>query len=189
MKLPSVLSLKTTLIVGAAPLAIGGVGGWVGHDKLVYQPHLASDAKAVTRGVQQARTSEAKGTTVTTEVRAKHDAAQAQVRTVTQTIIKEVPVYVPAPAPTEPPRVGNDLSLGFARLHDYAALGISPPVPAPSGIDWDAPAGVGMSAGITTIASNYGVCLTYRAEVQAWREWYDRQLAAWPVDENGKPRK
>jgi hypothetical protein len=38
-----------------------------------------------------------------------------------------------------------------------------------------------MPAVLTTIAGNYGVCRGWRAEAAAWREWYARERAAWPV--------
>jgi hypothetical protein len=117
------------------------------------------------------------------------DAKQASIRTVYKTIQEKVPYYVPTqasePTGTGPAGVagvhpyGPSLPLGAVRLHDYAALGVDPPVPAPSGEPLGAPSGVELPAFVGTVAGNYGVCQGWRAEAVTWREWYARELAAW----------
>ena len=191
MKLPSVLSLKTTAIVGAVSLALGIAGGWKLHNALVHQPHLAADAKAQLKAEQAARAAERKGATIAGEVRDAHDTAQQQIRTVTKTIVKEVPRYVsttttcPPAQPGQPLRVAlADVSVGFGLLHDAAATG-NPPVPPAAGLDFDAARGTGMPAVLATVASNYGVCRGWREEARTWREWYARERDAWPVKAEG----
>ncbi|HVJ03814.1 MAG TPA: hypothetical protein VM662_16675 [Sphingomonas sp.] len=192
MKIPGTVSLKATGIACALSLAIGGVAGWKLHDGLIHQPHLRADSNAALAAEKAARAAEGKGATIATEIRDAHDVDQAEIRTVTQTIIKEVPRYVssnvkcpavPASsgAPAQPERVAvADVSVGFGLLHDAAALG-NPPAPPGPGVDLDAPRGTGMPAVASTIVANYGMCHAWRAEAAAWRDWYERERAAWPV--------
>ena len=110
--------------------------------------------------VQRANQAETTAATLRTQL----DNAQRATATVTQyvdrervirlkgdTIIKEVPRYVPvqADAACVVPR-------GFVRLHDAAAAGT---VPNPDTGDADAaPAGVALSAVASTVAANYTDC-------------------------------
>lgn len=192
MKIPSMLSLKAAAIVGGASLALGGVAGWKLHDGLIHRPHLQADAAAALKAEKAARAAEGNAAALATEIRDAHDVEQAAIRTVTQTIIKEVPRYVssnvkcpPVPAssgaPAQPERVAvADVSVGFGLLHDAAALG-NPPVSPGPGVDLDGPRGIGMPAVASTIVANYGMCHAWRAEAAAWRDWYERERAAWPV--------
>ncbi|GEM_PF-2124731 len=192
MSLPNVLSLKAGAIACAIALAAGGIGGWKLHDGLVHQPHLRADAEASRQALAAARKTEAVGTSIAVQVRDQTEAKQAEIRTVTNTILKEVPRYVStmvkcpaipasAGAAAQPERVAvADVSVGFGLLHDAAARGVAPVSPGP-GVDLDAPRGTGMPAVAGTVARNYGMCLGWRAEAAAWREWHQRQSAAWPV--------
>jgi hypothetical protein len=183
--LPAMLSLKAAAIAGAASLALGLAGGWKLHDALVLGPHLLADARAAAKAAAAAREAERRGGSVAGEVRDAHDTAQAQIRTVTSTIVREVPRYVsptvkcPASKPGEPLRVAvADVSVGFGLLHDAAARGAAPLPPA-AGVDLDAPRGTGMPAALTVIAANYGVCRGWREEARSWREWYVRERGVW----------
>lgn len=192
MIIPKLLSLRATAIGCAATLVLGGAGGWKLHDGLIYQQHLRADAKAAQKALEDARKHEGTGSAIASEVRDQHDSSQAAIRTVTSTIIKEVPRYVAstvkcsaAPAaPGEPAQLARvavaDVSVGFGLLHDAAAVGRAP-VPPAAGVDLDAPRGAGMPAVASTIVGNYGMCHGWRAEAAAWREWYERERAAWPV--------
>lgn len=190
--IPKMLSFKVTSIACAMSLAIGAAGGWKLHDGLIHQPHLRKDAEAAAKAVSDASKVEAAGAAIAGAVRDDHDTAQAAVRTVTNTIIKEVPRYVSSTvkcpavsaspdAPAQPERVAvADVSVGFGMLHDAAALGRAP-LPAAAGVDLDAPRGAGMPAVAGAIVRNYGVCHGWRTEAAAWREWYARESATWPV--------
>lgn len=89
------------------------------------------------------------------------------VRLAGQTIIKEVPVYVPAQADA-----ACSLSRGFVRLHDAAAAG-SLPGPA-SGPD-ATPAGIALSAVAGTVADNYQRCHENAAQLTALQDWALKQ--------------
>ena len=147
------------------------------------------------KAVDLARAAETRGATIAATVRDDHDTHQAEIRTVTQTILKEVPRYVPstvqcpAAAPGASDRlpdrlpdrlVAADVSVGFGLLHDAAARG-DPALPAAAGVALDAPRGTGMPAVAGTVIRNYGVCRGWREEAASWRDWYVRQSAAWPV--------
>lgn len=75
-----------------------------------------------------------------------------------QTIVKEVPVYVPLDSPDLPP--------GFRVLHDAAAQGI---LPNPAGIP-DAPSVPAQDAA-ATIAENYTTCRATAEQLTALQEW------------------
>lgn len=192
MTLPPALSLKATAIACGLSLSLGGIAGWKLHDAFVHQPHLSADREAVLKAERAARAQESRGAAIATEVRERHDTAQAAVRTVTETIIKEVPGYVSstvkcpaAPAsgaaPAAPERaVIADVSVGFGLLHDAAAAGRAPLPPA-AGVDLDAPRGAGMPATAGTVVRNYGRCLAWRTESASWRDWYRREADAWAV--------
>ncbi|MFK7088696.1 hypothetical protein AAFM71_07750 [Chromobacterium violaceum] len=84
------------------------------------------------------------------------------VRATGETIIKEVPVYVPATAP--------DLPGGFRLLHDAAARG-QPPTAAGSA---DAPP-VAARTVAETIASNYAACHENAEQLTALQAWVRQQ--------------
>lgn len=102
--------------------------------------------------------------------------AQATVKVVTEyvdrvrivrekgdTIIKEVPVYVPVQADA-----ACSINRGFVRLHDAAAQGV---VPEPAGNSDAAPAGVALSAVAGTVAENYTACRENAEQLTALQEW------------------
>lgn len=88
-----------------------------------------------------------------------------QIAVITETITKEVPVYV---RPTDP-----SMSPGFRVLHDAAARG---EVPSAAAIP-DAAAAPAQDVA-ATVAENYGTCRLYAARVKGWEEWAARQQAA-----------
>ena len=102
--------------------------------------------------------------------------AQATVKVVTQyvdrvrvvrekgeTIIKEVPVYVPVQADA-----ACTINRGFVRLHDAAAAGELPTAPG----DPDAPAeGLALSAVAATVVTNYQTCHENAEQLKALQDW------------------
>lgn len=79
------------------------------------------------------------------------------IRTVTNTILKEVPVYVP--------RDSCDLPPGYRLLHDAAAAGVPPP---PAGTD---AAPVPAQAAVATVIDNYGTCHDNADRLAKLQQW------------------
>lgn len=119
---------------------------------------------------------EAKAEAITTDVARDLSKERVRIITRTQTLTREVVRYVPQAA--------DDRCIvphGFRLLHDAAASGSEAEVPsAPGGSEQ--PSGIALSVASGTIIGNYGQALAWRAEAQAWREWWKAQDAAW-----GKP--
>lgn len=159
---------------GAASLVLASVGGGVVGYKVrdsAFQKHLKKDA-------EQAARITAASSKITLSVATVLAARQGEIAALTQQLQNRTPLYVPA-APCVNRSDGTaDVTVGFARLHDYAASGALPG--APSG-PISAPSGVGMPAVSDTITRNYGVCHKWEAEVEAWREWYTRQKMVWEM--------
>lgn len=82
------------------------------------------------------------------------------------TIVRQIPVYIPQGTP--------DLPGGFRVLHDAA---VSSKVPGTSGGVEAAP--VPVTTATETIVQNYTGCLVIREEVVAWRQWYQEQSQLW----------
>ena len=108
--------------------------------------------------------------------------AEATVKVVTQyvdrvrvvrekgdTLIKEVPVYVPVEADT-----ACTIHRGFVRLHDAAAAG---ELPGPAGDADAAAAGVTLSAVAGTIADNYQTCHETAEKLRALQAWVRKMRA------------
>ena len=102
--------------------------------------------------------------------------AQATVKVVTQyvdrvrvvrekgeTIIKEVPVYVPVQADA-----ACTINRGFVRLHDAAAAG---ELPEPARDADEAAARVALSAVAGTVAANYQTCHENAEQLRALQAW------------------
>ena len=80
-----------------------------------------------------------------------------------ETIIKEVPVYVPVQADA-----ACTINRGFVRLHDAAAAGELPE----TARDADAaPAGLALSAVAGTVAANYQTCHENAEQLRALQAW------------------
>ena len=110
----------------------------------------------------------------TASIRERH--AQARVKVVTQyvdrvrvvrekgeTIIKEVPVYVPVQADA-----ACSINRGFVRLHDAAAAG---ELPEPARDADAAAAGIALSAVAGTVADNYQTCHENAEQLRALQAW------------------
>lgn len=114
-------------------------------------------------------------------IRKRH--AQATVKVITQyvdrvrvvrekgeTIIKEVPVYVPAQADA-----ACTINRGFVRLHHAAAAG---ELPEPAR-DADAPAaGIALSTVAGTVTTNYQTCHETAEQLRALQVWVTKTSAA-----------
>ncbi|USQ97224.1 hypothetical protein [Caulobacter sp. RL271] len=112
------------------------------------------------------------GKAITAEVSHDLEARRVEIRTVTKTLTKEVPVYV---------TVQSDRACivpdGFVRLHDAAADGAALPGSASGSVE--APSGIPLSVVGETVVVNYGVAHEWLAEVIAWRAWYVRHADLW----------
>lgn len=91
---------------------------------------------------------------------------QAQVRTITKTLIREIPIYV-----TDKADARCDVPDGLVRLHDAAAAGVSA-APDPAGRPADAASGVALSAVAGTVVENYGACHAAIEQVKGWQAWW-----------------
>ena len=79
------------------------------------------------------------------------------------TIIKEVPVYVPVQADA-----ACTINRGFVRLHDAAAAG---ELPEPAQDADAAAAGIALSAVAGTVATNYQTCRETAEQLRALQTW------------------
>jgi hypothetical protein len=101
-------------------------------------------------------------------------AAQVRIRTVTRTLVQEVPIAMPPSVDRAFP-----LSVGFVRLHDAAARGLDlSDIAAPAGAPDSAAAGVAASDAAGAIAANYGDCRADAQELADWQRWYAALTAA-----------
>ena len=85
------------------------------------------------------------------------------VRETGETIIKEVPVYVPVQADA-----ACTINRGFVRLHDAAAAG---DLPEPARDADAAAAGIALSAVAGTLAANYQTCHENAEQLRALQAW------------------
>ena len=79
------------------------------------------------------------------------------------TIIKEIPVYVPVQADA-----ACTINRGFVRLHDAAAAG---ELPEPARDADAAAAGIALSAVAATVAANYQTCHENAEQLRALQAW------------------
>lgn len=156
-------ALFIALLVGLACRLSYGAG--VDHEKAAEAKRRAAAVKVVRRVATESRK-------ISADVSHQLDTRKAEIRTVTQTLIKEVPVYVTAESDR-----ACVVPVGFVSLHDAAAHGAA--VPAAPGGPVEAASGVPLSAVAETVAANYGVAFEWRAEALAWRGWYARQADLW----------
>lgn len=138
----------------------------VKHEQAAQAERLKKAEKAVAKR-------EVKAEKITSEVKADVTEKQIEYRTVTKTLVKEVPKYVTVQADAK-----CVVPAGFVSLHDSAASG-TPSLPVGAGRSLDAPSGVELSAVAETLVTNYGTAYQWRAEAEGWRRWYAEQKAEW----------
>ena len=149
-----------------AALAVALIGfGWV---KGASRVQAQWDAAVQQQTLQTAATRQRQAQTTVKVVTEYVDRIHV-VREKGDTIIKEVPVYVPAQADA-----ACTINRGFVRLHDAAAAG---ELPKPAG-DANAPAaGLALSAVAGTVAGNYQSCHENAEQLRALQAWV-REMAA-----------
>ena len=118
---------------------------WFGYAAWAHHQQGIGYDRAKSEYAKQAEETDDKRAAVAPVVEAAHKKAVEKIVVITETILKEVPVYV---KDTDCPMPG-----GFRVLHDAAADG---EIPDPAGIA-DA-ASVPAAAVATTVATNYGTC-------------------------------
>ena len=146
------------LIVAVLAAALVGVG-WVNGASHV---QAEWDAEVVKQSLTAARVEKAQAQ-ATVQVVTEYVDRVKIVRQAGETIIKEVPVYVPAQADA-----ACVVPRGFVRLHDAAAQGV---VPEPAGNSDASPAGVALSAVAGTVAENYTACRANAEQLSALQSW------------------
>lgn len=136
--------------------ALSGFGSW----QIQSWRHDAEKAAQLA----EANRINAKRSSVSIELGQKSNAAQVRVRTVTKTIVQEVPTYVSS----------SDLPLSpsFRVFHDAAAAGQLPD----AGRIADA-AAVRVDSLAETLAWNYGACLENAERLRGLQEWVRAQGA------------
>lgn len=155
---------RLSLVV--ALMATAFFAGW----KVDGWRHAAADTKAAVRTVGITRQQGA----VSTAAAARDAQVQTEIRYVTRTQIKEVPVYVTPEADARFP-----LPVGLVRLHDAAALGVDvADVPDPAGRPDDSASAVAASDLGGAIAGNYGECRADQARLIGLQGWVRDQAAA-----------
>lgn len=157
---------RRVLLLIAAVLAVWSYGeiryaAGVKHERAIWQ---VAQAKAEAK----ARKVEKKSDAITAKAEVKHVAAVEKIRTVTQTLIKEVPYAVPS----DPARAS--LSVGFVRLHDAAATGV-PGLSDPAGRADAEASGVADADLARTVLANYETCRVNAETVTAWQSWWADQ--------------
>lgn len=152
------LLIKVVITIGFM-LALVGTG-WVKGAGHVQAEWDAANLSATVVNAQHGK----RQTEITTQVVTQYVDRWRTVHEAGQTIIKEVPVYVPADSPALPG--------GFRLLHDAAATGQLPDTAGSA----DAPAVPAQDA-TETVAGNYLTCRENAEQLMALQEWVSGQQA------------
>jgi hypothetical protein len=153
-------------LLALAALAVALIGfGWV---KGAGYVQARWDAAVRQQSLQTAAVRERQAQTTVQVVTEYVDRVRV-VREKGDTIVKEVPVYVPVQADA-----ACTINRGFVRLHDAAAAG---ELPEPPG-DADAPAaGLALSAVAGTVTANYQTCHENAEQLRALQVWVSEMAA------------
>jgi hypothetical protein len=161
MNLTSVIPGPSLLyrLAAYAALALALIGfGWFEGSKHWHGKLIEAQTAALKEGV---RIQTVRGA-VTTKVETKYVKVLVHDGVVTETIVKEVPVYVPASTP--------DLPGGYRVLADAAAAGS---VPDPARIADAAP--VPAQTATASVVENYGFCRQVIHQLEGLQEWVREQ--------------
>ena len=147
-------------LLAMAALAVALTGfGWIKGAEHVQ----AKWAAAAQEQVLQTATIRQRQAEATVKVVTQYVDRVRVVREKGETIIKEVPVYVPVQADA-----ACTINRGFVRLHDAAAAG---ELPEPARDADAAAAGIALSAVAGTLAANYQTCHENAEQLRALQEW------------------
>lgn len=167
--MPLAWLLNPRLLGGLALAAALAWAAWWWRDTGV-QAERAHWQGLVAEAEKRAAKQEADAREASTQLAEAQREAVARVRTVTHTLVKEVPTYVTSNADR-----ACIVPVGFVQHHDAAARLSALPA-APGGLV-DAPSGVPLSRVESVVAGNYAAAHELAAEVATWRQWYARQQA------------
>jgi hypothetical protein len=123
--------------------------------------------QSIERGKAEIARLQAQANRVSTKIETQYLTRVEKIRGDTQTIVRQVPVFVPAGS--------CDLPGGFRVLHDAAAEGS---VPDPARAADAAPVPAQAAAG--TIADNYGTCRETAERLTSLQDWVKQQQAINP---------
>lgn len=138
---------------------------WAGYHAWAEHQRETGRAEVRAEYARQAQAADAKREVITQVVEREVVKTVKDIQVVTETIIQEVPIYVPLDAP--------DLPAGWRLLHDAAARG---QVPDSAALAHAAPASAQDAA--NTVAANYGACLETAERLKAFQQWATEQQIA-----------
>lgn len=150
------------LWIAAAAVALLGATWWHGHatgGDLAHGAAAVADAARLRQAFEQGREMGAARDAVITKY---VDRVQV-VEKAGQTIIKEVPVYVPEAADR-----ACVVPAGFVRVHDSSAAGV--PLSGDPGAADEAAPGVALSTVATTVSENYTACRANAEQLAALQQ-------------------
>ena len=150
------------VLLAAALIGFGWIKG-AGHVQAQW------DA-AVQQQIQQAAAVRERQAQATVKVVTEYVDRVRVVRKKGDTILKEVPVYVPVQADA-----ACTINRGFVRLHDAAAAG---DLPEPARDADAAAAGIALSAVAGTVAANYQICHENAEQLRALQVWVSEMASA-----------
>ena len=146
------------LAVAALAVALIGLGWMKGAGHVQSQWDAAVHQQTLQIAAVRQRQAEA-----TVQVVTRYVDRVRVVREKGDTIIKEVPIYVPVQADA-----ACTINRGFVRLHDAAAAG---ELPEPARDADAAAAGIALSAVAGTVAANYQTCHENAEQLRALQAW------------------
>ena len=149
------------LAIAALAVALTGLGWVKGAGHVQSQWDAAVHQQTLQIAAVRQRQAEA-----TVQVVTRYVDRVRVVREKGDTIIKEVPIYVPVQADA-----ACTINRGFVRLHDAAAAG---ELPEPARDADAASAGIALSAVAGTVAANYQTCLENAEQLRALQAWVSK---------------
>ena len=152
------------LAIAALAVALTGLGWVKGAGHVQSQWDAAVHQQTLQIAAVRQRQAEA-----TVQVVTRYVDRVRVVREKGDTIIKEVPIYVPVQADA-----ACTINRGFVRLHDAAAAG---ELPEPARDTDAAAAGVALSAVAGTVAANYQTCHENAEQLRALQAWVNENEA------------
>lgn len=167
--LNAIAGARSAIIAGAVCLAVGAGGGFAGCWWLRDQMAAGSALKQTKAVVAQTARAEA----ITQKAGEKTEAAKAEIRWRTRTLVERIPIYVREDAQ----HPAQFVPIGFVRLHDAAAGGTA--LPDAAGIADDAASAVTLATVAGTVIDNYGSCNATREQLIGLQGWVRAQQAAW----------
>lgn len=155
---------------------------WSNHQgyKAGVKHEQAAQAERVEKAKKRVLEGEKRAVAITDKAEAEHVRTVEKIRTVTQTLYREIPYAVPQ----DPTRV--NISWGAVRLLDSAILGVSS-LPNPSGVSDAAPSTVTDADLTRTGIANAEACRINAETVTAWAAWWQAQAANYNATVGVKP--